>query len=111
MRERAECQVPGCDERVRCKGLCARHYQQTRHGGELTLGRRRTGPPKRPKQAPPGTVLRRCLGYCGQMFWSEWPGNRVCEKCGRVQGTVRDRRCRSAARGTIIERVFDTSFE
>ncbi len=34
-------------------------------------------------KVPP--VLRPCLGFCGQLFWSSWSGHRICPKCSGKQ--------------------------
>ena len=42
-------------------------------------------PPKKTKKKPRseegGGAMRKCLADCGEMFWSEWIGNRICKKC------------------------------
>lgn len=87
---RATCNVEGCDAPVRCKGLCSRHYHQQRHGGELTLGPRKTGPPKRPEGFGPDARQRNCL-KCGRRFWSRHRFNKLCTRCNLENERVRGR--------------------
>ncbi len=40
------------------------------------------------KKANPERALRRCLGPCGEMFTSEWIGERMCRACRSSAATI-----------------------
>lgn len=49
--------------------------------------------PKMPKRESPDTKQRKCLGPdCGEMFMSEWNGERICKGC-KAQLSWRGSQC------------------